>query len=92
VVQTDKLNNFMSRSIMLSEIILNAYNQATDLRDEYSKLGLDAATLDAALSETADSDNDHLTGEIVVSLMTSIDNLVTYMNAGNATNFYKLKR
>lgn len=90
--QTAKINNYMSRATQQAEALLQSYNTLVDLRDEWTKLGLDAATLDAVLAETPDSDNNHLTGTIVVGLITSIDNLITYMNAGNGTNLYKLKR
>lgn len=91
MAQTEKLNNFMTRCIVEAEEILNVHAELVQLRDEYTKLGLDAATLDMVLAETPDSDNNHLTGAIIINLMTSIDNLVAYMNAGNATNLYKLK-
>lgn len=90
--QTDKLNNFMTRAWQGAEMLISVTNDMRDLRDEYTKLGLDAVTLDAVLAETPGSDNDHLTGAIVVAMMTSLDNLATYMAAGNGTNLYKLKR
>lgn len=89
---TDKINNYMSRCAWEADQLLTSYNKLLDLRDEWSKLGFSAQTLDDVLAATPDSDNNHLTGTIIVNLMTSIDNLVTYMNAGNATNLYKLKR
>lgn len=90
--QTNKLNNFMSRCVQNAEIILKAHQDAIDLRDEWTKLGLDSAAIDAVLTETPESDNQHLTGTILTAYITSIDNLTTYMNAGNGTNLYKLKR
>lgn len=90
--QTDKINNFMSRCTWEAEQLLTSYNKLVDLRDEWSKLGLSAQAIDDVLAETPASDNKHLTGAIVVGFMTSVDNLVTYMNAGNGTNLYKLKR
>lgn len=92
MAQTDKVNNFMSRCSQEASALLISYNTLVDIRDEWSKLGLDAAALDAVLVATPDSENNHLTGTIVLGLITSIDNLVTYMNAGNGTNLYKLKR
>jgi len=90
--QTDKLNNFMSRVVQNTESILIANDIAQNLRDEYTRLGLDAATLDAILAETPESDNNHLTGAIVVAYMTSVDALGAYMDAGHGTNLYKVKR
>lgn len=90
--QTDKINNFMSRCTWEADQLLTSYNKLVDIRDEWTKLGYSAQALDDVLALTPDSDNNHLTGAMIVSLMTSIDNLVTYMNAGNGTNLYKLKR
>lgn len=92
MAQQDKLNNYMTRSWQHAEMLLSVYTDLQQIRDEWAKLGLDAVTLDAVLALSPDSDNNHLTGAMMVGLMTSIDNLVTYMNAGNATNLYKLKR
>jgi len=92
MAQTDKINNFMTRSWQEAELLLSVYGSMNDLRDEYTKLGYSATSFDEVLQATPESDNNHLTGAMVVALMTSIDNLVTYMNAGNGTNLYKLKR
>lgn len=92
MAQTDKINNFMSRCTWEADQLLTSYNKLIDIRDEWTKLGFSAQALDDVLAQTPESDNNHLTGTIVVNLMTSIDNLVTYMNAGNGTNLYKLKR
>lgn len=92
MAQEDKLNNFMTRAWQEAEQLLADHSSLVQLRDEYTKLGLDAAQLDAVLLLTPDSDNNHLTGTMIVNLMTSIDNLTAYMNAGNGTNLYKVKR
>jgi hypothetical protein len=90
--QTDKINNYMTRCWQEAELLLSVYGDMVDIRDEYTKLGYNATAFDEVLEATPESDNNHLTGAMVVALMTSIDNLVTYMNAGNGTNLYKLKR
>lgn len=92
MTQTEKINNYMSRCVWEADQLLTSYNKLVDLRDEWNKLGLSAQALDEVLVETITSDNNHLTGAMIVALMTSIDNLVIYMNAGNGTNLYKLKR
>jgi len=82
-----QINNYVTRIRDTASDLLGDYNELVAMRDEFSKLGLTANIIDAEL----DGLNLEVTGAEIVSVMTSIDNLVTYMNAGNATNLYKVK-
>lgn len=82
-----QINNFVTRVRTDASVLLDTYNHMVAIRDEYTKLGLSAAIIGAEL----DGLNLEITGTEVVNVMTSIDNLVTYMNAGNGTNLYKVK-
>lgn len=82
-----QINNFVTRVRTDASLLLDTYNHMVAIRDEYAKLGLSATIIGAEL----DGLNLDVTGTEVVNVMTSIDNLVTYMNAGNGTNLYKVK-
>lgn len=82
-----QINNFVTRVRTDSTVLLDIYNHMVALSDEYTKLGLSAAIIQAEL----DGLNLEVTGTEIAAVITSIGNLTTYMNAGNGTNLYKVK-
>jgi len=82
-----QINNFVSRTRALADDLLETYNLMVGIRDEYAKLGYSATIIQAELDGT----NTEVTGTEVVAVMTSIDNLKAYMDAGNGTNLYKVR-
>jgi hypothetical protein len=82
-----QINNYVTRVRNASETLIEIYNEMLGLRDEYAKLGLSYTIIQAEL----DGLNLEVTGGEITSVMTAIDNLKTYFDAGNGTNLYKVK-
>jgi len=82
-----QINNYVSRVRNSSETFIEMYNEMIGLRDEYAKLGLSSTIIQAEL----DGLNLEVTGGEVESVMTSIDALKTYFDAGHGTNMYRVK-
>jgi len=82
-----QINNYVTRVRDASSNLIDDYNNMVALRDEFAKLGLSSTIIQAEL----DGLNLEVTGGEITNVMTSIDNLVAYMSAGNATNLYKVK-
>lgn len=82
-----QINNFVTRVRDQAANLIDDYNALLGVRDEYSKLGFSAQIIDAEL----DGLNMEVTGGEIVNVMTAIDNLKTYFDAGNGTNLYKVK-
>jgi len=82
-----QINNFVSRIRQQTANLIDDYNLLIAMRDEYSKLGLSSETIQAEL----DGLNLEVTGGEITAVITSIDNLKTYFDAGNGTNLYKVK-
>lgn len=82
-----QINNFVTRVRDQAANLIDDYNTLLGIRDEYSKLGLSAGIIQDEL----DGLNLEVSGGEVVNVMTAIDNLKTYFDAGNGTNLYKVK-
>ena len=82
-----QINNFVTRVRDAASGFIDDYNRLVAIRDEYAKLGLSAAIIQDEL----DGLNLEVSGIEIVNVMTTIDNSVTFMNAGNGTNLYMVK-
>lgn len=82
-----QINNFVTRVRDQATNLIDDYNVLLAIRDEYVKRGFS----DAIISAELDGLNTEVTGGEIVNVMTSIDNLKTYFDAGNGTNLYKVK-
>lgn len=82
-----QINNFVTRVRDQASNLIDDYNTLLAIRDEYTKRGFSDAIITAEL----DGLNLEVTGGEIVNVMTSIDNLKTYFDAGNGTNLYKVK-
>lgn len=82
-----QINNFVTRVRDQASNLIDDYNTLLAIRDEYVKRGFSDAIITAEL----DGLNLEVTGGEIVNVMTSIDNLKTYFDAGNGTNLYKVK-
>lgn len=82
-----QVNNFVTRVRDAASNLIDDYHMLIALRDEYTKLGYSAAVIDAELNGL----NKEVAGLEIVGVMTSIDNLKAYFDAGNGTNLYKVK-
>jgi len=82
-----QINNYVTRLRDQAAGLLNDYNDLVAAADEWTKLGYSAQIIQGEL----DGLNLDVTGTEIAAVITSIANLVTYMNAGNGTNLYKVK-
>lgn len=82
-----QVNNFITRVREVSSNLIDDYNTLIAIRDEYSKRGISSEVIEAEKAGL----NLEVTGGEIVAVMTSIDNLKTYFDAGNGTNLYKVK-
>lgn len=82
-----QVNNFISRTRDLSSNLIADYNALIAIRDEYSKRGITSEIIDLE----KDGLNLEIGGSEIVAVMTSIDNLKTYFDAGNGSNLYRVK-
>jgi len=82
-----QINNYVSRVRNSAETFIEMYNEMIGLRDEYAKLGLSSETINTEL----DGLNLEVTGGEITAVMTSIDALKTYFDAGHGTNMYRVK-
>jgi len=82
-----QINNYVSRVRNSAETFIGMYNEMIGLRDEYAKLGLSSTIIQAEL----DGLNLEVTGTEITAVMTSIDALKTYFDAGHGTNMYRVK-
>lgn len=82
-----QVNNFITRTRELSSNLIDDYNALIAIRDEYSKRGITSEVVEAEKAGL----NLEVTGGEIVAVMTSIDNLKAYFDAGNGTNLYRVK-
>lgn len=82
-----QVNNFITRTRQLSSNLIDDYNALIAIRDEYSKRGISSEVVETEKAGL----NLEVTGMEIVAVMTSIDNLKTYFDAGNGTNLYRVK-
>lgn len=82
-----QVNNFISRTRDLASNLIDDYNALLAIRDEFAKRGF--------TSEIINTERDGLNLEIggsdIIAVMTSIDNLKVYFDAGNGSNLYAVK-
>lgn len=82
-----QVNNFITRTRELASNLIDDYNSLIAIRDEYVKRGISSEVVETE----KDGLNLEVTGGEIVAVMTSIDNLKTYFDAGNGTNLYRVK-
>lgn len=81
-----KHSNFASRLVVQVSAFLEQYQELQQMRAEYDALGY----ITALTQEDLAGENAHLTPQIIADAFSSLAALKAVMDAGHATNLYRI--